>query len=85
MSINEIIFNNSYGKQVDLWFYHPQDWLKWSAYARHTLQKDEKFSWKIPSGWGKVQVRFSGPGKWRTISSGESIKIKTNGEIENVS
>ncbi len=85
ISLNEIIFNNSYGKQVDLWFYHPQDWLKWSAYARHTLQKDEKFTWKIPSGWGKVQVRFSGPGKWRTISSGESIKIKSNGEIENAS
>ena len=83
--INEIFFNNSFGKQVELWFYHPQDWLKWSAYAKHILQRDEKFSWKIPTGWGKVQVRFSGPGKWRTISGGESIIIKANGEIENVS
>jgi neutral ceramidase len=84
MAINEIIFNNSYVKEVELWFYHPQDWLKWSAYAKHTLNKDEKFIWKIPSGWGKVQVRFTGPGKWKTISDGESIIIMANGDIKNL-
>jgi len=84
ISVNEINFQNSYGKQVELWFYHPNDWLRWSAYGKHILKKDEKFSWKIPSGWGRVQVRFTGPGKWRTISGGESVNIKSNGEIENV-
>jgi neutral ceramidase len=83
-SVNEINFKNSYGKQVELWFYHPQDWLKWSAYAKYVLKKDEKFVWKVPSGWGKVQVRFTGPGKWKTISGGESINIKSNGDIENL-
>ena len=82
--VNEITFKNSYGKQVELWFYHPQDWLKWSAYAKHILKKDEKFTWKVPSGWGKVQVRFTGPGKWKTISAGESINVTANGDIENL-
>lgn len=81
--VNEINFTNSFGKEVELWFYHPQDWLKWSAYAHHKLKKDEKFSWKIPSGWGKVQIRFTGPGKWKTVSGGESIIIKADGEIKN--
>jgi hypothetical protein len=48
------------------------------------MKKDESFIWKIPSGWGKVQVRFTGPQKWKTISIGESIIIKPNGEIENL-
>jgi neutral ceramidase len=85
LTVNEINFKNSFGKQVELWFYHPNDWLKWSAYSRHDLKKDEQFSWKVPSGWGKVQVRFTGPGKWKTISGGESINIKANGDIENLS
>jgi hypothetical protein len=58
--------------------------LKGSAYDQHKLKKDEKFSWKIPSEWGKVQVRFTGPGKWKTISGGVSIIIKADGEIESV-
>jgi hypothetical protein len=66
-----------------LWFYHPNDWLRWSAYERKILQKDESFVWKIPIGWEKVHVRFTGPGKWKTISGGESIIIKVNGDIEN--
>jgi hypothetical protein len=82
--INEINFTNSFGKEVELWFYHPQDWLKWSAYGQHKLKKDEKFSWKIPAGWGKVQVRFTGPQKWKTISGGESVIIKPDGKIENL-
>ena len=84
IKVNEISINNSFGKKVELWFYHPQDWLKWSAYDRHTLQINEKFSWKIPAGWGKIQIRFTGPGKWRTISGGESVNITASGEIENV-
>jgi len=60
------------------------DWLKWSAYVKHILKKDEQFTWKVPSGWGKVQVRFTGPGKWKTISAGESINITANGDIENL-
>lgn len=82
--VNEINFKNSFGRQVELWFYHPDDWLRWSAYARYELRKDENFSWKIPSGWGKVQVRFTGPGKWKTLSGGESIVITANGIIENL-
>jgi neutral ceramidase len=82
-TVNEINFKNLFGKQVELWFYHPNDWLKWTAYAHHILKIDESFIWKVPSGWGKVQVRFTGPGKWKTISGGESIVIKSNGEIEN--
>jgi neutral ceramidase len=81
---NEIIFKNSYSRQVELWFYHPNDWLKWVAHSRYTLKKDEKYSWKVPSGWGKVQVRFTGPGKWKTISAGESINITASGDIENL-
>jgi len=27
-------------------------------------------------------VRFSGPGKWKTISGGEPINIMANGDIE---
>ena len=84
INLNEIIFKNSYGKQVELWFYHPNDWLKWAAHAKYDLKKDEKYSWKIPSGWGKVQVRFSGPGKWKTIFGGESVNITANGNIENL-
>jgi len=82
-SVNEISFKNSFGKQVELWFYHPNDWLKWTAYSHKVLKPNESFIWKIPSGWGKVQVRFTGPGKWKTISGGDSITIKPNGEIEN--
>ena len=85
INLNEIIFTNSFGKQVELWFYHPNDWLKWAAYAKYDLKKDEKFSWKVPSGWGKVQVRFTGPRKWKTIFGGESINITANGEIKNLS
>ena len=81
-TVNEIRFKNSFGKQVELWFYHPNDWLKWSAYAKQILKKDENFIWKIPSGWGKVQVRFTGPGKWKTVSGGDSVNIKANSEIE---
>jgi neutral ceramidase len=84
IAVNEIIIKNSYGKQVELWLYHPNDWLKWVAYAKHILNKDEKFSWKIPSGWGKVQVRFTGPGKWHTISGGESVNITSEGNIETI-
>lgn len=84
ISVNEIEFKNSYGRNVELWFYHPDDWLKWVAYDKHVLSQNEKFSWKIPEGWGKVQVRFSEPGKWKTIAGGESINITPNGEIENV-
>ncbi|MGB5528694.1 MAG: neutral/alkaline ceramidase [Ignavibacteriaceae bacterium] len=84
LAVNEINFKNSFGKQVELWFYHPNDWLKWSAYAHHILKKDESFVWKVPSGWGKVQVRFTGPGKWKTVSGGETISINSNGEIENI-
>jgi neutral ceramidase len=83
-AVNEISFKNSFGKQVELWFYHPDDWLKWSAYAHQILEKDESFTWKVPSGWGKVQVRFTEPGKWKTISSGESVNIKASGDIENL-
>ena len=83
-TVNEINFKNSFGKQVELWFYHPNDWLKWAASSKYDLKKDEKYSWKIPSGWGKVQVRFSGPGKWKTIFSGESVNITANGNIENL-
>ena len=83
-AVNEINFNNAYGNKVELWFYHPDDWLKWVAYDHHILNKDEKFTWKVPSGWGKVQVRFTGPGKWRNISGGESINITSNGNIESV-
>ena len=50
---------------------------------RLLLKPDKSFVWNIPSGWGKVQVRFTGPGKWKTISGGESIIIKASGEIEN--
>ncbi len=82
--VNEINFKNSFGRQVELWFYHPNDWLKWSAYSRYDLKKNEHVTWKIPSGWGKVQVRFTGPGKWKSISGGESINITANGEIENL-
>jgi neutral ceramidase len=80
--INEINFKNSFGKQVELWFYHPNDWLRWSAYVHQILKNNESYVWKIPSGWGKVQVRFTGPGKWKTISGGDRIIIKTNGDIE---
>ena len=79
----EIIFKNFYYKQVELWFYHPDDSLRWIAYAKHILGEGEKFSWKLPAGWERVRVRFSGPGKWKTISGGESINIKADGEIEN--
>jgi len=48
------------------------------------FKEDETFTWKVPSGWGKVQVRFTGPGKWKTISAGESINITANGDIENL-
>ena len=82
--INEINFKNSFGRQVELWFYHPNDWLRWSAYSRYDLKRDEHFTWKIPSGWGKVQVRFTGPGKWKTISGGETIMIQASGDIENI-
>ena len=82
-SSDEIIFKNSYYKEVELWFYHPNDLIRWAAYAKYILGKGEIFLWKIPGGWEKVQVRFSGPGKWRTISGGESINITENGEIEN--
>jgi neutral ceramidase len=82
--VNEINFQNSFGKQVELWFYHPNDWLRWSAYANQILKKDESFVWKVPAGWGKVQVRFTGPGKWKTVSGGESLNIKANGDIENL-
>ena len=81
-TVNEINFKNSFGKQVEMWFYHPNDWLKWSAYVHQILKKDESFAWKIPSGWGKVQVRFTEPNKWKTISGGESVNIKANGDIE---
>lgn len=81
-AVNEINFKNTFGKQVELWFYHPNDWLRWSAYAHHILKNSESFIWKVPSGWGKVQVRFTGPGKWKTISGGETINIKANGDIE---
>ena len=81
-SVNEISFKNSFGKQVELWFYHSNDWLRWSAYSHHILNKDENFVWKIPSRTGKVQVRFTGPEKWKTISAGESINIAQNGDIE---
>ena len=84
ISVNEIQFKNSYGRNVELWFYHPDDWLKWIAYDKHILNQNEKFSWKIPEGWGKVQVRFSEPGKWKTIAGGESVNITASGEIENV-
>lgn len=84
IAVNEITFKNSYGKLVELWFYHPTDFLRWIAYDKHDLGPNEKFSWKIPSGWGRVQVRFTGPGKWRTIAGGESINITPGGEIENV-
>lgn len=80
--VNEISFKNSFGKQVELWLYHPNDWLRWSAYSHYILNKDESFIWKIPSGWGKTQVRFTGPQKWKTILSGQSINIAQNGEIE---
>lgn len=83
-AVNEISFKNGFGKQVELWFYHPNDWLRWSAYAHHILKKDESFSWKVPYGWGKVQIRFTGPGKWKTVSIGESINILSNGDIENI-
>lgn len=84
LTVNEIKFKNSFGRQVELWFYHPNDWLRWSAYSHHIIKNDESYIWKIPSGWGKVQVRFTGPGKWKTISVGESINIKANGDIENL-
>ncbi|MCW8805608.1 MAG: neutral/alkaline ceramidase [Ignavibacteriaceae bacterium] len=82
ININEIIFQNSFGKRVELWFYHPNDWLKLAAFSKHDLEKDEKYSWKVPSGWGKVQVRFTGPGKWKTIFAGQSVKINATGEIQ---
>ena len=82
--MHEIVFNNSSGKQVELWFYHPNDGLKWIAHSKHVLKPLENYSWKLPSGWGKAQVRFTGPGKWRTISGGESVNITANGDIENV-
>jgi neutral ceramidase len=84
-SIDEIFFDNSYGEKVVLWFYHPKDVLKWVAHSRHDLEINEKYTWKIPSGWGTVQVRFTGPGKWKTISGGESIKITSTGDIETIS
>ncbi|MCW8814264.1 MAG: neutral/alkaline non-lysosomal ceramidase N-terminal domain-containing protein, partial [Chlorobium sp.] len=84
IAVNEITIKNSYRKQVELWFYHPDDWLKWIAYAYHTMNVDEKFTWKIPTGWGRVQVRFSGPGKWRTVAGGESINITSEGNIETI-
>ncbi len=83
-ALNEINFKNNFGKQVELWFYHPNDWIKWAAYDHHLLKKDETFKWKVPSGWGKVQIRFTGPNKWRTVSGGQSINITSNGEIEYV-
>lgn len=78
----EIIFCNSYGKQVELWFYHPRDGLRWAAYSHYLLKPQEKYSWTIPSGWGQVQVRFTGPDTWRTLSGGESITITAQGDIE---
>ena len=39
INLNEIIFKNSYGKQVELWFYHPNDWLKWAAHAKYDLKE----------------------------------------------
>ena len=78
------MFKNSYGKKVELWFYHPNDWLKIIADSTYVLKENEKYSWKVPSGWGKTQVRFSGPDKWRTISAGESINITSSGDIETV-
>ncbi len=83
ISSNEIVFSNAYGKQVELWFYHPNDRLKWIAYSKYILKPHEKYSWKLPSGWGKAQVRFTGPSKWRTILGGESVNITANGDIEN--
>jgi len=84
IAINEITFKNSYGTQVEIWFYHPNDFLRWIAYDKHILTPNEKYLWKVPSGWGKVQVRFTGPGKWKTISGGESVNITAEGNIENL-
>ena len=83
-SPREITFCNSYGKQVELWFYHPHDGIKWAAYSQYILKPHEKYSWSLPSGWGEVQVRFTGPGKWRTFAGGESINITADGDIENI-
>ncbi len=83
-AINEINFRNSYNKQIELWFYHPDDWLRWAAYNKHILEEGEQFSWKVPDGWGKVQVRFTQLDKWKTISAGGSVNISVNGEIEDL-
>jgi len=48
------------------------------------MNVDEKFTWKIPTGWGRAQVRFSGPGKWRTVAGGESINITSEGNMETI-
>lgn len=83
-SSNEISFSNSYGKQVELWFYHPNDGLKWVAHSKYILKPHEKYSWRLPSGWEKAQVRFTEPKKWRTILGGESIRVAADGNIENI-
>ncbi len=79
---NEIGFNNSYSKDLQLWFFHPDDWLRFAAYDHYLLKTSEKYSWTVPAGWGKVQVRFTELNKWKTISAGRSINISVNGEIQ---
>jgi hypothetical protein len=83
-SSRDIAFSNSYAEQVELWFYHQNDTLKWFAYSNYILKSKEKYTWHLPCGWDKVQVRFTGPGKWRTLSGGDSINITANGDIDNV-
>jgi hypothetical protein len=84
IATDEIKITNSFGSDVQLWFYHSNDWLKWIAYYKKTIKSGEKFTWKLPSGWVSTQVRFTEPDKWKTIFGGESIDITVNGAIANI-
>ena len=75
-------FLNMFPKQVELWFYHVDDSLRWIAHSMHKINSHKKYTWTLPSGWKSAQVRFTGPGKWYTVSAGETIIINENGVID---
>ncbi|MCZ6702375.1 MAG: neutral/alkaline non-lysosomal ceramidase N-terminal domain-containing protein, partial [Ignavibacteria bacterium] len=78
----EVEFNNLFPKQVELWFYSPDDSLRWIAHSMHKVNSQKKYSWALPSGWNSAQVWFTGPGKWYTVSAGEIIIINKDGAID---
>ena len=81
-STSKLSIRNSWGKPVEVRFFHPKDFVRLIASNKRVIQNNQTLQWTVPSGWEGVQVRFQELDRLQTLTMGESIVITAAGDVQ---